>query len=385
LKKLRIVVVITARPSYSRVKSFITLLNNDKNIELLVVASAGSLLEKYGAVVNLIRNDGFNVVAELNNVLDGSTLSNSVIGVGLSLIQLSDCLTSLSPDYVVTIADRYETIATAISSAYLNIKTIHIQGGEITGSIDNKVRNAVSHLSDLHFVSTSLAKSRLIRMGFTPENVFNTGCPSIDLAREVMEDPENLPDDFLCSISTIGNNFSLSEDYIVVLQHPDTDQIEGTYKQINETLLALKHVNMPIVLFWPNIDAGSDVISKNLRIYINENPLQKVKFIKNLEGKTFLKLLKQSKVLVGNSSVGIRECSFLGLPVVNIGNRQNKRERSCNVIDVGYSSFEIINAINRQLTHGFYESDKLYGDGFASLKMYNEVMNIISKDNDSSN
>lgn len=377
MRKVRIVVVVTARPSYSRVKSFISLLNNDNGIDLLVVASAGSLIEKYGAVVNLIKNDGFNVVAELNNVLVGSTLSNSVTGVGLSLIQLADCLTKLSPDYVITVADRYETIATAITSSYLNLKTIHIQGGEVTGSIDNKVRNAVSQLSDIHFVSTNAAFGRLINMGLFPDYVFNTGCPSVDLAREVMESEDNLPNDFLSSIGTIGNNFSLAEDYIVVLQHPDTDQVESTYEQIHQTLLAVKEVNMPTVLFWPNIDAGSDIISKNLRIYINENPNQKIKFVKNLEGKVFLRLLKQSKVLIGNSSVGIRECSFLGLPVVNIGNRQNKRERSQNVIDVDYCSSDIVRAINKQLIHGFYESDKLYGDGFASIKMYNEVLKLL--------
>jgi UDP-hydrolysing UDP-N-acetyl-D-glucosamine 2-epimerase len=331
-------------------------LNNDNEIDLLVVASAGSLIEKYGAVVNLIKNDGFNVVSELNNVLEGSTLSNSVTGVGLSLIQLADCLTKLSPDYVITVADRYETIATAITSSYLNLKTIHIQGGEVSGSIDNKVRNAVSQLSDIHFVSTSAAFGRLINMGFFPDDVFNTGCPSVDLAREVMESEDNLPNDFLSSIGTIGKNFSLVENYIVVLQHPDTDEVESTYEQIHETLLAVKEVNMPTVLFWPNIDAGSDIISKNLRIYINENPNQKIKFVKNLEGKVFLRLLKQSKVLIGNSSVGIRECAFLGLPVVNIGNRQNKRERSQNVIDVDYRSSDIVQAINKQLKHGFYQS-----------------------------
>ena len=377
MKKVRIVVVITARPSYSRVKTFISLLNSDNRIELLVVASAGSLIEKYGAVVNLIKNDGFNVVAELNNVLEGSTLRNSVTGVGLSLIQLSDCLKNLAPDYVITIADRYETIATAIASSYLNLKTIHIQGGEVTGSIDNKVRNAVSQLSDIHFVSTNEAYERLINMGFCSNMVFNTGCPSIDLAREVMEDGENLPIDFLSSIGTIGKNFCLDKDYMVVLQHPDTDQVENTYEQIHQSLLAVKEINMPTVIFWPNIDAGSDVISKNLRIYINENPNQKIKFVKNLEGKVFLKLLKQSKVLIGNSSVGIRECSFLGLPVVNIGNRQNQRERSQNVIDVDYNSSEIIQSIKKQLTHGLYESNRLYGDGFASIKMYNEVLKLL--------
>jgi UDP-hydrolysing UDP-N-acetyl-D-glucosamine 2-epimerase len=377
LRKVRIVVVITARPSYSRVKSFISLLNSDNRIELLVVASAGSLIEKYGAVVNLIKSDGFNVVYELNNVLEGSTLRNSITGVGLSLIQLSDCLSNLAPDYVITIADRYETIATAIASSYLNLKTIHIQGGEVTGSIDNKVRNAVSQLSDIHFVSTNAAYERLLNMGFSSNNVFNTGCPSIDLAREAIVNDENLPNNFLSSIGTIGNNFSLDQDYIVVLQHPDTDQVENTYHQIHQTLLAVKEINMPTVLFWPNIDAGSDLISKNLRIYINENPNQKIKFVKNLEGKIFLKLLLQSKVLIGNSSVGIRECSFLGLPVVNIGNRQNKRERSQNVIDVDYNSFEIVQSIKKQLEHGFYESNKLYGDGFASIGMYNELLKLL--------
>ena len=378
MKKIKIVVVITARPSYSRVKSFISLLNSDNNIELSVIASAGSLIEKYGAVVNLIKKDGFNVISELNNVIENSTLSNSVRGVGLSLIQLADCLNNISPDYVITIADRYETIATAIASSYLNIKTIHIQGGEITGSIDNKVRNAVTQFSDIHFVSTKYAFNRLNNMGVNTKYVFNTGCPSVDLAREVLSSNAKLPNNFLESIGTIGTNFSLNEDFIVVLQHPDTDEFESTYYQINETLKALSYINMPTVLFWPNIDAGSDIISKNLRIFINENPNQKIKFVKNLEGKQFLNLLTHSKLLLGNSSVGIRECSFLGLPVVNIGNRQKNRERAENVIDVDYDAEAIINAIKKQLEHGRYNSDTLYGDGYASLKMYNELKKIIS-------
>ncbi len=358
----KVCVVITARPSYSRIKSVLIALKKRKDIDLQIVVTGSSLLERYGKVKEIIKNDGFELSAEIYSVIEGGDLPQSVSGVGLALIELSSTLNRLKPDFLITIADRYETIANAIAASYMNIPLIHIQGGEFTGSIDNKVRHAITKLSDAHFVATDKAKERVILMGEDPSYVFNTGCPSIDIANNVLSDEIKEFNPFT-KYSGTGQILDLKQGYVVVLQHPVTTEYEAAAHQTRVTLDAMKNLEKPILWFWPNVDAGSDATSKVLRVFREKENDSNFYFIKNMLPKDFLKLLINSSCLVGNSSVGIRECSFLGVPVVNIGSRQKGRERGENVIDVDYDTQQILKASKKQMHVKKFESSKLYGNG----------------------
>jgi UDP-hydrolysing UDP-N-acetyl-D-glucosamine 2-epimerase len=284
------------------------------------------------------------------------------------MIELATVFDNLKPDMVVTIADRYETLATAAAASYMNIPLVHMQGGEVTGSIDEKVRHSVTKLADYHFTCTEIAAERVRKMGEHAEAVFVTGCPSIDIAASVRNDTSMHFDPFL-KYGGVGAPVNLADGYIVVLQHPVTTEYESSRQHIMETLYAAKSAEVPILWFWPNVDAGSDGTSKGIRWFREEEKPSNFHFFKNMEPSDFLRLLCNSKAIVGNSSVAIRECSFLGVPAVNIGTRQAGRERGANVIDVDYNRGEIGSAIREHMNDGRRKASLLYGDGNAGPRI----------------
>jgi UDP-hydrolysing UDP-N-acetyl-D-glucosamine 2-epimerase len=361
-------VVVTARPSYSRIKTVLDAIKAQPGLELQLVVAASALLDRYGNVVEQIEADGFTVDSYVYMVLEGENPTTMAKTTGIGIMELSTAFHNLNPDVVVTVADRYETMATAIAASYSNIPVAHIQGGEVTGSIDEKVRHAVTKLADLHFVSTELAGQRVIRMGEDEERVFVTGCPSIDIAATVAESTD-LDFDPLARYGGVGDSIILDDGFLVVMQHPVTTEHHLARRHVEQTLEAVTTVGLPAVWFWPNVDAGSDGTSSGLRSFREENPYVPIHFFKNMAPTDFLRLLTASKGIVGNSSVAIRECSFLGVPAVNIGSRQHRRERGPNVIDVGYNSAEIVEAIVAQVDHGPYPNSTLYGDGKAGLRV----------------
>jgi UDP-hydrolysing UDP-N-acetyl-D-glucosamine 2-epimerase len=301
-------------------------------------------------------------------ILEGEKLVTSAKSTGLGIIELATTFDNLKPDVVITIADRFETLSTAIAASYMNIPLAHVQGGEVTGSIDEKVRHSVTKLSDLHFVATQRAAERVIRMGEDPETVFVTGCPSIDLAAEILADTK-LDFDPFRKYGGVGATPDLSHGYVVVMQHPVTTEYELARNHTSETLYAVRDLGLPTLWFWPNVDAGSDGTSKGIRAFRELEQPVNIHFFKNMFPSDFLRLIYNSRCLIGNSSVGIRECSYLGIPVVNIGSRQMGRERGQNVLDVGYDRYSIIDAIKKQLNNGRYFQNKLYGDGGAGVRI----------------
>jgi len=363
MNRRKICVVITARASYSRFKTALQAIQAHPELELQLVVAASALLDRYGEAVSYIQKDGFEISAHVYMVLEGSNLTSMAKTTGVGLLELATVFDNLKPDAVVTIADRYETMATAIAASYMNIPLIHIQGGEITGSIDEKVRHAITKLADLHLVSSDQSAARVIRMGEDPEQVINTGCPSIDIALEVFQETPKLSFDPFLRYGGVGNLFDLSQGYVVVLQHPVTTEYQQSREHITETLYAVQDVHLPVLWFWPNVDAGSDGTSKGIRAFRErENPTQ-FHFFKHMSSVDFLELIYNAKVLVGNSSTGIRESAYLGVPVVNIGSRQEGRDRAENVIDVDYDRHEILKAIQAQIAHGKYAPSTLYGGG----------------------
>ena len=358
----RICVVITARPSYSRIKTALQAIQAHPGLELQLVIAASALLDRYGNALQFIKADGFHVNAHVYMVLEGENLASMAKTTGLGLMELSTVFDNLKPDMVVTIADRYETMATAVAAAYMNIPLVHIQGGEVTGSIDEKVRHAITKLADYHFVASPQAAANVERMGEYPERILLTGCPSIDLAAEVRANPA-LDFDPFTKYGGVGTLNTLEGGYVVVMQHPVTTEYELSRRQIEETFHAMRELNRPTLWFWPNVDAGSDGTSKGLRSLRERYRVDNMHFFKNMTGTDFLRLLCNARCLVGNSSVGIRECAYLGVPVVNIGSRQSGRERGRNVVDVAYDRVAIRDATARLAEGTHFEPDKIYGDG----------------------
>ena len=240
----RVCVVITARPSYARIKTALRAIQAHDEFELELVVAASALLERYGATVDYIEKDGFSISARVYMVLEGENLVTSAKSTGLGLTELATVFDNLRPDIVVTIADRYETLATAAAAAYTNTPVAHLQGGEVTGSIDEKVRHAVTKLSDIHLVATQQAREFVIRMGEDPETVFVTGGPDIDLAREIAAEPEIDFDPFE-QYGGVGERFSIDDGYAIVIQHPVTTQYDEARPQVEETLHALHGLDLP--------------------------------------------------------------------------------------------------------------------------------------------
>ena len=340
----RVCVVITARPSYSRVKTVLKALQPRTDVDLRIVVAGSALLRRYGSVVDEINRE-FEVEAEVPSVVEGDLGRDAAVATGLLTAQLATLFSNMAPDVVVTIADRHETLATAIAASYQNIKLCHLQGGETSGSIDDKVRWAVSMLSDVHCVATEHAGAALHEYGVYGPGVHVTGCPGLDLAAEA-KTAGPLP----------------GKDY-VVLQHPDTRDSLAPALQMQATIDALAPFADKVLWFWPGEDPGSDAMAKELRM-LGVHP------VRHLAPVEFLRTLLGSGVLVGNSSVGIRECSFLGVPVVNVGDRQQGRERGSNVIDVSYS-FSAIRKAVRSWKGSAPPPTHLYGDGAAGKRIAN--------------
>ena len=362
--KRRICVVITARPSYSRIRTALEAIKAHEGLELLLVVAASALLDKWGGAIEVIKKDGFQVTETVYNLVEGENLMTSVKTTGLGMIELAGIFNSLKPDAVVTIADRYETIATAIAAAYMNIPLVHVQGGEVTGNIDEKVRHAITKLSDIHFVATEKAKERVVRMGEDPGHVFNTGCPSLDIARRVLGTSENGTFDPLEKYSGVGKLLPNRSDYLVVLQHPVTTEVDEGRAHIRQTYEAIRDIPAQIYWFWPNVDSGSDQVSKALRAIREIDAPSNIYFFKNLPSDAFLLLLNGAKCIVGNSSVAIREASFLGVPAVNIGSRQTGRERGWNVQDVPHDKAQIRKAVEAAMKQTEpRQREHLYGEG----------------------
>ena len=364
MTKRRICVLVTARPSYSRIRSALRAIQDHPALELQLVVAASALLERYGNAIQAIERDGFEVRHRVYMVLEGENLVTSAKSTGIGLSELATVFDNLKPDAVVTVADRYETLATAVAAAYMNIPVVHVQGGEVTGSIDEKVRHAVTKLANLHLVSTPMARQRVIRLGEPDESVIVTGCPSIDIAAEVAARPA-LDFDLFERYGGVGPRSDLSRGYLVVLQHPVTTEYEEARAQVDEALYAVKDTNLPVLWFWPNVDAGSDGTSKGIRVFREKEKPGNLHFFRNMFPEDFLRVLLRSAAIVGNSSVAIRECSFLGVPAVNIGSRQQGRERGANVIDVDHDRRQIAEAIDRHRQTGRAAPDHLYGDGRA--------------------
>jgi len=372
--KKKICVIINNRANYARIKSVLQAIKKHKKLELQLILESSAILQRYGSVNKIVQKDGFKIDEIIYTVIEGENPVTMAKSSGLAIIELTTVFSKLRPDVVLTIADRYETLPIAISATYMNIPLAHTQGGEITGSIDESVRHSTTKLAHLHFPSTKKSFKNIIKLGEDKKNVYLTGCPSIDLIKDL---DLSINKSFLKTYSNlgIGNTTDFSKKYVVVLQHPVTTEYGSGLKQINETIEAVKELNTQVVWLWPNVDAGSDSISKGLRTYRENNKINNIQFFKNFEPEDYLRLINNCSCLIGNSSSGIREASYLGVPAVNIGTRQKNREHGKNVITVDHSSKQIKKSIISMMKIKKFKKENLYGDGNAGKK----IAEILSK------
>jgi UDP-hydrolysing UDP-N-acetyl-D-glucosamine 2-epimerase len=365
-ERRKICVVVASRANYARIKTVLQAVREHPELELQVVAGASAVLERFGNAVEVMALDGFTPDATIRFIIEGETPATMAKSTGLGLLELPTVLELLEPDVVVTVADRFETIATAIAAAYMNIPVAHTQGGEVSGSIDESVRHAVTKLAHLHFPATELAARRVISMGEDPATVFSVGCPSIDL---VVETDLGLPRDALAHFGGVGAKIDFEQPFVLVMQHPVTTEYGRGLEQIEATLSAVRSVGLQALVFWPNVDAGSEQISKGMRLFREAGAAEQFHFFRNLPPEMFVKLMAHCACMVGNSSAALREGAFLGTPAVTVGTRQQNRERGQNVVEVGYDEADISDAIRDQIAHGRYERSLLFGDGTAGSKV----------------
>lgn len=364
----RVCVVIGSRANYSSIKSAMRAIKAHPALELQLVVGASALLDRYGAVVKLIRRDGFEPQAELHMLIEGETPATMAKSTGLGLIELPAIFERLKPDFVLTVGDRFETMATTLAAAYMNIPIAHTMGGEVSGTIDESIRHAVTKFAHVHFPASKDAAIRIEKLGERKDDIHLVGCPRIDLVAEILAQGDTIDAKALFDIG-VGDQLDISRPFLLVSQHPVTTEYGTGEQQITDTLQAVKDIGMPALILWPNADAGSEDIARGMRKWRERGLDDGMHFFKNLPIDVYVRLMKRTACLVGNSSSGIREGAFIGTPTINIGSRQTDRERGPNVIEVANDREAIRDGILRQVRHGPYDMQPIYGDGHAGERI----------------
>ena len=365
MKRRKVCVVLVDRANYGRLKPVMRAIAVRPELELQVVAAGTMVLERFGLPVRVVEADGFRVDGEVFIELEGSTPATMAKSVGFGVVEFASEFQRLRPDIVLLIGDRYEALSAAVAAAYMNICIAHVQGGEVSGSIDESARHAITKLAHFHFPSTARSAEYLVRMGERPDTILAVGCPSSDIAFELDKalDPEE--------VNTQGSGawIDVQKPFLLAVFHPTTTEYGGEQRQIEELLDGLERVAMQTVLLWPNIDAGADHISKAIRVFRDQRKPVWLRTIINLPPEDYLKVLANTACAIGNSSSFVRDAGYFGTPVVLVGNRQDGREADVHVAASPPVAREIAAVMRRQLTHGRYRPSTLYGDGQVSERI----------------
>lgn len=370
----KVCVVVASRANYGRVKYLLKGIQDHPGLELQLIIGASALLERFGKAENIIRADGFEPVHTIHYIVEGETPATQAKSTGMGVIELTTAFNHFKPDMVVTVADRFETMATAIAASYLNIPLVHLQGGEVSGNIDDRVRHAITKLADFHFVATEQSRERVIRMGEVPDTVFNYGCPAMDVLHH---DDMSIDNARMARYGGVGDHIDWERPYLLMVQHPVTTSFGAGRQQIEATLNALKDIpGYQKVVLWPNPDAGSDDVSKGIRMFRESGQASGFHFYRNFTPEDYARVLNNAACAVGNSSSFLREGSFLGVPVVLVGDRQQDREHGANVSFADYSRDDIHSQLSAQLEHGRYAHSEVFGRGDAGARIAAELASI---------
>ena len=354
--KRRICFPITSRAYYGRSQLLIRKLHDHPAIDLELMLGGSILLDKYSRhIAQDIEAGGFTISTSLFNVIEGGNHVAMAKTACLTALEFTNGFHAADPDIVVICGDRFEQLAIAMAAAYLNKTIAHIEGGDVTGSIDESVRHAITKLSHLHFVTNDDAQRRVLAMGEDPSYVFNTGSLDVEVAAQF----SNAIGSERLNSYGVGDPIDVTQPFTLVIQHPVTTEADNG-RHLEETLAAVTSLDMPAVWIWPNPDAGTGEMAERLRHFRERGGVHAIRFITDVPVADFVALLRVTACLIGNSSAGIKECSFLGTPVVNIGGRQHGRLHAGNVVHAGYERGEIAAAARRQIAHGVYPSSDVY-------------------------
>lgn len=355
----KICVVLVDRANYGRLKPVMKALTRRPEIELQIIAAGTMVLERFGLAVEGMKRDGFKTDGEIYIELEGSTPGTMAKSVGFAVVEFVSEFQRLKPEVVLLIGDRYEAFAAAVAAAYMNICVAHIQGGEVSGSIDESARHAISKFAQFHFPSTERSAEFLIRMGEAPQTILTIGCPSSDIARSL----PTLMDFSVINAAGSGAVIDPDRPFLLVVFHPTTTEYGGEQRQMEELLSALNALKTPTILLWPNIDAGSDHISKVIRVFRDRQRPDWLRTLINLSPETYIQVLRRTACAIGNSSSFVRDAGYFGTPVALVGNRQEGREADEHVKGCAPLRDAIVSLVRAQLTHGRYPPSTLYGDG----------------------
>lgn len=368
--KKKLTFVIVNRANYARIRVLLINLKKSKKFKIDIILVSSPLLKKYGDLEKNIIKDGLRVTSKFFTHIEGENLITMTKSTGLLLLELSSAFEAINPDIVFLVGDRYEVLAAAIAANYMNIFLVHLQGGELTGSVDENVRHSVTKLSHLHFVNTKKAKKIVEQLGENPKMVFNVGCPSIDYIKKINFNKIKIKQPF-----GIGSQIDLEKPYFVFLIHPVTTKYIENNQLINEMIELAKILDDQIIWIWPNNDAGANFMTKKIRAFREKfNP--KINFVVNFDSISYLKLIKNCKCLIGNSSSAIREGSYLGIKAVNVGDRQQQREQAKNIINAKPNYKDIYRSIKIISTRNIKKSN-LYGNG----NSVSQIIKILGKIN----
>lgn len=359
--KRRILLVTERRADYSKFKPILTEIKQSKKTEYKLIVTGTHLLKSHGHTIDEIKKDGFKVTTTFPMHKNGKTDSGAEMArtFGRAIINISNCVEELKPDIILAGFDIGASLAAAIVGAHTNTIVAHVEGGDVTGTIDESIRHAISKFSHIHFTSNNGASKRLIRMGENPKVVFTVGNPALDKISQIKIIPvKKLEKEF---------NLDFKRPFVIILQHTVTTEIDKVNTNITKTFEALKELNIQAIVIYGNADAGSKKIAQIIKN-------SKIRQYTTIQSDKYINLLKHASALVGNSSSGIIETPFLKIPSINIGTRQQGRDKSKTVISVGYNKNEIKKAVkkaiyDKKFLSSVKKSKSLYGDGKASKKI----------------
>jgi len=340
MKKRKICVVTGTRAEYGLLYPAMRAIERHPRLKLSIIATGMHLMPEFGCTVKEIEADGFKIDARVQMHSHEDTSVAMAKSLGKCIVGMPRALEQIKPEILVVIADRGEALAAAIAGFHMNISVAHIHGGDVTagGCVDEPIRHAITRFAHIHFPATKKSVERIIKMGEEPWRVHVVG----PLGIYAMAEKDFIPKTELCKKLKLN----LDKPILLVVQHPVTTQVERSSEQMEETMEALVELGEQAVIIYPNVDAGGRRIIKVIERY---RKFPQFRIFKNLPYLTFVSLMRISSVIIGNSSSAIVEAPLFGLPAVNVGIRQEGRERGANVIDVGHDKNEIVKAVKKAL------------------------------------
>ncbi|MNI16262.1 UDP-N,N'-diacetylbacillosamine 2-epimerase (hydrolyzing) [compost metagenome] len=365
--KKKVMIVTGTRADYGIFYPIMRAIQSAQDMDLQLLVTGMHLDKQYGRTIDYIEADGFTVNAVVD-IMSDSTLSGMAKSIGLGIINMTSAIERLSPDCVIVLGDRGEMLAAAISSVHLNLPTLHLHGGEVSGSIDESVRHAISKLAHLHLVATDGSKERLIKMGEDPWRVHVTGAPRIETIENVA-----LPD---INIVKVKYGLDFCGDYGLFIYHPVTTEYDVVFEEMSVIFRALSEEKLPFVCVLPNSDAGSESIRN---FYDSISDADKFYKVISFEQNDYLSILKHTSIMVGNSSSGIIEAASFKVPVINIGSRQYRRERSLNIIDINADYDQLKRALKKVESKEFLDRLEQVENVYYKKNTSSLVLDIIRK------